>query len=207
MSNRCLLTGSNLGHRAGKIRHIGLSNVDATTIRRAQKVAPVAAVQIEYSPFVLDIEHDGILAICRELGIAVVCYSPLGRGLLTSTFAKNEPVTDQKDLRQHFIPRFMKDNRDKNVEIVNDFKALADKKGVTTSQLALAWLLKQGDDIIPIPGTKNIKYIEENRAALDVELTDEEVAEVRRFVESAELAGPRLMPEHKERFSNHTREE
>jgi aryl-alcohol dehydrogenase-like predicted oxidoreductase len=147
---------------------------------------------MEYSVFTRDIEgpagHD-LLATCRELGVALVVAAPLGRGLLTSTFSKGESVGDSKDLRPRVQPRFHEANRDQNVKIVSQFKALADKKGCTVSQLALAWLLKQGDDIFPIPGTKKLKYLEENWGALDVSLTDEEEAEIRAFGETNELAG------------------
>ncbi|KAK0631015.1 NADP-dependent oxidoreductase domain-containing protein [Bombardia bombarda] len=180
----------------GKIKHIGLSAVSSTTLRRAVKIAPVAAVQIEYSPFVLDCEGPAgtdLLATCRELGVAVVAAMPLGRGLLTSTFAKNEPLGDDKDQRQIF-PRLAGENKDKNVVLVNQFKALADEKGCTIAQLAIAWLLKQGGDIIPIPGTKRMKYLEENWASLKVKLSDEDEKQVRRFVEGAQVAGSN-MPE------------
>jgi len=169
--------------------------VTSATLRRAHKIAPVAAVQMEYSPFVLDIEGPtgtDILATCRELGVAIVCYSPLGRGLLTSTFSNGEPLGDEKDLRQVAFPRLMEKNREANIKLVNEFRAFADKKGCTTSQLSIAWLLKQGDDIVPIPGTKKIKYLEENWGALDVHLTDEEEGEIRKFVESAEIVGGRV---------------
>lgn len=149
---------------------------------------------MEYSPFVLDIENEAgtnMLAACRELGVTMIPFAPLGRGLLTETFGKAEPLSDSADLRQAFFPRFQGENREKNVKIVNQFKALADKKGCTTSQLSLAWLLKQGDDIIPNPGTKRIKYLEENWGALQIHLTDEEEAEIRHFVETAEIAGSR----------------
>jgi aryl-alcohol dehydrogenase-like predicted oxidoreductase len=173
--------------------------VSSATLRRAHKITPVAAVQLEYSPFMLDIEGPtgtDILATCRELGIAVVAYAPLGRGLLTATFSNNEPVTDKKDLRQAFFPCLMEENRDANVKLVNQFKALADKKGCTTSQLSIAWLLKQGEDIIPIPGTKKIKYLEENWGARDINLTQDEEEEIKKFVESAEIAGGRNPPSH-----------
>ena len=136
-----------------------------------------------------------LLATCRELGVAVVAATPLGRGMLTSTFANGEAVGDSKDKRPLVMPRFMEANRDNNIKLVSHFKALADKKGCTTAQLALAWLLKQGDDIIPIPGTKKLKYLEENWAALDVHLTDEDEAEIRQFVETAEIAGHSLPPQ------------
>lgn len=167
----------------------------STDIRRAVKIAPVAAVQIDYSAFSRDIEGPAgtnLLATCRELGIAVVAYSPLGHGMLTSTFASGQVVGD-KDMRGSFFPRFHEDNRDKNIQLVSQFAALATKKGCTPAQLAVAWLLKQGDDIIPIPGTKKINYLEENWGALDVTLTDEEEAEVRSFVENAEIGGG-IMP-------------
>lgn len=175
--------------------HIGLSSISSATLRRACKIAPVAAVQVDYSPFVLEVEGSAgtdLLATCRELGVAIVAAMPLGRGMLTSTFASGEPVGDSKDKRTLAMPRFQEANRDKNIVLVNQFKALADKKGCTTAQLALAWLLKQGDDIIPIPGTKRLKYLEENWAALDVELTDEEEAEIRQFVQTADIAGAPL---------------
>jgi aryl-alcohol dehydrogenase-like predicted oxidoreductase len=179
------------------------SAVSSATLRRAFKIAPVTAVQVEYSPFVLDIESPAgtdLLATCRELGVTVVAAMPLGRGLLTSTFARGEAVGDSKDNRPRVMPRFMDANRDKNVKLVSQFKALADKKGCTTSQLAIAWLLKQGDDILPIPGTKKLKYLEENWGALDVHLTDEDEAEIRQFVETAEIAGHYMPPQ----FENYT---
>lgn len=160
-------------------------------LRRAVKIAPVAAVQVEYSAFNRDIEGPAgtnLLATCRELGIAVVAYSPLGHGMLTSAFASGQVVGD-KDMRGSFFPRFHQDNRDQNIQLASQFAALAAKKGCTPAQLAVAWLLKQGDDIIPIPGTKKMKYLEENWGALDVKLTDGEEAEIRSFVESAEISG------------------
>lgn len=146
----------------------------------------------------LDIEGPAgtdLLATCRELGVALVAAMPLGRGMLTSTFASGEAVGDVKDKRRYIMPRFMGTNRDKNIRLVSQFKALADKKGCTTAQLAIAWLLKQGDDVIPIPGTKRLKYLEENLSALDVHLTDEDEAEIRQFVETAEIAGHTMPPQ------------
>lgn len=137
-----------------------------------------------------------MLATCRELGVALVPYAPLGRGLLTTTFSNNEQVDDKNDLRAAYFPRFSEANRDANVKLVNQFTELAQTKGCTTSQLALAWLLKQGDDIIPIPGTKKIEYLEENWGSLDVDLTDEDEREVRKFIETAEIAGGRLPPQY-----------
>lgn len=152
----------------------------------------------------LDVEREvstNLLATCRELGVALVAYSPLGRGLLTSTFAQNEiPKGDAADMRDALFPRFQEENREINVKLVNSFTALADKKGCSTSQLAIAWLLKQGDDIIPIPGTKKINYLKSNFGALNVRLTAEEEVEIRKFVETAEIAGsvdPAIFAGHK----------
>lgn len=187
------------GRREGKIKHIGLSAVSSATLRRAVKVAPVTAVQLDYSPFVLDVERSSgteLLATCRELGVGVVAAMPLGRGMITSTFANGDALGDSKDKRSHVMPRFMEANRAKNEKTISQFKTLADKKGCTMPQLALAWLLKQGEDIIPIPGTKKVKYLEENWGALDVHLTDEDEAEIRRFAESAEIAGHTMPPQY-----------
>ena len=176
----------------GKIKHIGLSAISSATLRRACKIGTVAAVQAEYSVFNRAIEGPAgsdILATCRELGVAIVVGMPLGRGLLTSTFSKDEPVIDSQDIRRQRVPSFQDTNRDHNVKVVSAFKSLSDRKGCSVTQLALAWLLKQGDDIFPIPGTKKVKYIEENWAALDVSLTDEEETEIRIFAESAEITG------------------
>jgi aryl-alcohol dehydrogenase-like predicted oxidoreductase len=189
-----LLTESS---REGKIKYIGLSAISSATLRRAVKIAHVDAVQTDYSLFQREIEGPTgthLLATCRELGVAVVVAMPLGRGMITSTFASGGPVGDALDKRPHGMPRFMEGNKEKNVKIMSDFKALADKKGFSVAQLALAWLLKQGDDIFPIPGTKKLKYVEENWAALDIQLSDEEEKEIRHFVEGNEVAGPYLPP-------------
>ena len=194
----------------GKIKYIGLSGISSTTLRRAYKVAPVDVVQTEYSPFVLDIETPkgtDLLATCRELGVAVVGYAPLGRGLLTATFGSGEAIGDSQDFRPLVFPRFQEANREKNVQLVSQFKEIADRKNCTTSQLALAWLLKQGDDVIPIPGTKKVKYLEENFGALKVQLTDEEEAEIRRFVETAELGGGYMPPQWEDQTYTDTAEE
>jgi hypothetical protein len=196
--------------REGKIKHIGLCAISSATLRRAFKIAPVAAVQVEYSALVLDIEGPtgtDLLATCRELGVTVVAAVPLGRGLLTSTFASGQAVGDSKDRRPLVMPRFMEANRDKNVKLVSQFKALADQKGCTTSQLAIAWLLKQGDDVVPIPGTKKLKYLEENWGALDVRLTDEDEAEIRHFVETVEIAGHYMPPQFEHYTFRDTEEE
>lgn len=189
-----ILGQSPICHSEGKIKHIGLSEVSSATLRRACKIAPVAAVQVEYSPFTRDIEYDvgkNILATCRELGVAVVCYSPLGRGLLTGAFTSTEAISGAGDGRAAQFPRFSGSNLESNAKIVDQFKKFADRKGCTQSQLAIAWVLKQGHDVFPIPGTKRIEKLDENWAALDVELSDDEEAEIRAFVEKNEMAGYR----------------
>ncbi|KAI4242263.1 MAG: hypothetical protein L6R40_004134 [Gallowayella cf. fulva] len=180
--------------KEGKIKHIGLSEVSAETLRRADKVVHIDAVQIEYSPFTLDIEDPavGLLATCRELGTAVIAYSPLGRGMITGAFTSPADFSEN-DFRRH-APRFSEENFPKNLQLVEQLKAIAERKKCTTGQLTLAWLLAQGEDVIPIPGTKRIGYLEENLGSLDVRLSGEEVAEIRRAVEAAEVHGVRYPP-------------
>ncbi|PQE07464.1 putative IN2-2 protein [Rutstroemia sp. NJR-2017a BBW] len=173
----------------GKIKYLGLSEVSADTIRRACKVHHIDAVQIEYSPFAIEIEQNDVLKICRELGVAVVAYSPLGRGFLTGQY-KSRDDFEEGDFRLD-APRFSEENFSKNLALVEKFKHIASKKGCTPGQLTLAWLMAQGDDIIPIPGTKKIKYLEENLGSLNVTLTDEEEKEIREAVETAEVNGGR----------------
>ena len=161
------------------------------------KIAPVACVQIEYSAFTRDIETErgtNLLATCRELGVAIVAYSPLGRGMLTSTFANAKQELEPGDMRASFFPRFQGENRDKNISIMSQFADLAKKRGITVPQLALSWLLAQGDDVFPIPGTKKVKYLEDNWGALNFALRPEEEAEIRNFITSAEIAGGVLPP-------------
>ena len=158
----------------------------------------------------LDIEGPAgtnLLATCRELGVAVVAAMPLGRGLLTSTFANGEALGDGKDKRPLVMPRFMEVNRNKNVKVVSQFRGLADRKGCTISQLAIAWLLKQGDDIIPIPGTKKLKYLEENWGALNVVIDTADEAQVRDFVETAEIAGHNMPAQYEHYTFTDTKEE
>ena len=157
----------------GKARHIGLSEAAPETIRRAQAVHPITAVQTEYSLWTRDPEPE-VLPTCRELGIGFVPYSPLGRGFLSGRF-KSPDDLDEGDFRKHG-PRFTGDNLQANLRIVEKVAEIADEKGITPAQLALAWVLARGDDLVPIPGTKRRKYLEDNARAVDVELTDEDLA-------------------------------
>jgi aryl-alcohol dehydrogenase-like predicted oxidoreductase len=154
--------------QAGKVRYLGLSEAAPETIRRAHAVHPITAVQTEYSMWSRDPEA-GVLPTCRELGIGFVPYSPLGRGFLSGRFTSPDEL-DQADFRRHG-PRFTGDNLAANLRLAAKVAELAEDKGVTPAQLALAWVLAQGDDLVPIPGTKRRKYLEENAAAVDVELT------------------------------------
>ncbi|HEV7623521.1 MAG TPA: aldo/keto reductase, partial [Amnibacterium sp.] len=149
--------------QAGKVRHLGISEASAASIRRAHAAAPLTAVQTEYSLFTRDVEDDGVLATVRELGIGFVPYSPLGRGFLSGRIRSVDDFAED-DFRRT-SPRFQGENFTKNLELLDRVVAIADEKGVTPSQLALAWVLAQGDDVVPIPGTKRRKYLEENLAA------------------------------------------
>jgi aryl-alcohol dehydrogenase-like predicted oxidoreductase len=161
--------------KQGKILHIGLSEASPDTLRRAQAVHPITALQTEYSLWTRDVEAE-ILPTCRELGIGFVPYSPLGRGFLSGRF-KSPDDLDANDFRRHG-PRFTGDNLDANLKLAAKVEAIADEKGITAAQLALAWVLAQGDDVVPIPGTKRREYLEQNAAAVDVELTDEDLARI-----------------------------
>ncbi|KAH7141937.1 NADP-dependent oxidoreductase domain-containing protein [Dactylonectria macrodidyma] len=164
----------------GRIWYIGLSEVSSATLRRAH--------------FVLDIEGaagTNLLDTCRELGVGIVAYSPLGRGMLTGTMTSKESVASEGDWRR-MMPRFSDDSLlVANVKLVNQFKAISDRNGCTPAQLAIAWLLKQGDDIVPIPGTKKIMFLEKNWGSLKVQLTDKEEMEIRSFIESIQVIGSR----------------
>ncbi|KAL0263293.1 hypothetical protein SLS55_002273 [Diplodia seriata] len=176
----------------GKVRHLGLSECSAASLRRASKVARIAAVQIEYSPFALDVESEqvGLLRACRELGVAVVAYSPLGRGMLSGALRSPADFAEG-DFRRQLMPRFSDENFPKNLALVDRIEGIARKKGVTSTQLTLAWLMRQGRDIIPIPGTTRVDRLQENLKALEVELTEEEDREIREASEGAEVAGER----------------
>jgi aryl-alcohol dehydrogenase-like predicted oxidoreductase len=161
---------------AGKVRHLGLSEAAPETIRRAHAVHPIAALQTEWSLWTRDVEENGILATVRELGIGFVAYSPLGRGFLTGRFQKFEDLPEDDWRRNQ--PRFQGENFGKNLDLVREVEAMAREKGVTPSQLALAWVLAQGGDVVPIPGTKRVKYLEENAAAVDVRLSDDDLRRI-----------------------------
>jgi aryl-alcohol dehydrogenase-like predicted oxidoreductase len=159
----------------GKIRHIGLSEAAPETIRRAQAVHPIAALQTEYSLWTRDVEAE-VLPTCRELGIGFVPYSPLGRGFLSGRF-KSPDDLDEGDFRRHG-PRFTGENLDANLALAAKVAEIAGEKGITPAQLALAWVLAQGEDVVPIPGTKRRKYLEDNAGAVDVELSDDELKRI-----------------------------
>jgi aryl-alcohol dehydrogenase-like predicted oxidoreductase len=172
----------------GKVRHIGLSEASAATIRRAHKVHPITALQTEYSLSTRDPEED-VLPACRELGIGFVPYSPLGRGFLTGRIQRVEDLAPD-DYRRN-APRFSQDNFELNLRLTRAVEKVAARKGCTASQLALAWLLAQGEDIVSIPGTKRMKYLEENAAADDIKLTREELTEIDSLLPPGAAAGPR----------------
>jgi aryl-alcohol dehydrogenase-like predicted oxidoreductase len=174
--------------KEGKVHHLGLSEVSPDTLRRAHGVHPIAAVQSEYSLWSRDPE-DGILAACRELGVGFVPYSPLGRGFLTGQLKKFEDL-EADDYRRH-SPRFQGENFQKNLDLVGRIGEIATAKGCTPAQLALAWVLAQGDDLVPIPGTKRRKYLEENVGALAVTLTAEDLQKIDEIAPKGAAAGMR----------------
>ena len=178
--------------REGKIKYFGISECSSTSLRRAYAIHPIHAVQVEYNPWDLDIEGEegtNLLSTCRELGVSTFAYAPLGRGIMTGRF-KSLDDFEPDDSRRNW-PRFSSENFPKNLELVEKFKAIADKKGCTPGQLALAWLMAQGEDIIPIPGTKHINYLEENLGALKVRLSSEEEVEIRKKVDEVKPKGAR----------------
>ena len=184
--------------KAGKVRFLGLSEAGAATIRRAYAVHPISALQSEYSLWSRDIE-DEIIPTLRELGIGLVPYSPLGRGFLTGQITRFEDL-DADDYRRH-SPRFQGENFDKNLHLVEKVKDLAAQKGVTAGQLALAWVMAQGEDIVPIPGTKHRKYLEENVAAVQIQLTEQELAEIEEIMPKGVASGSRY-PENMMKLIN-----
>jgi aryl-alcohol dehydrogenase-like predicted oxidoreductase len=184
--------------KEGKVRHLGLSEASPQTLRRAAKVHPIAALQSEYSLWTRDPE-DEVLPTCRELGVGFVAYSPLGRGFLTGRFKRFEdfPADDYR----RFSPRFQGENFQKNLDLVHRVETIAREKSCKPSQLALAWVLAQGDDIVPIPGTKRRQYLEENVGALEVQLTPEDLRRIDEVFPYGAAAGLRY-PEHMMKIVN-----
>jgi aryl-alcohol dehydrogenase-like predicted oxidoreductase len=166
----------------GKVRHLGLSEASAETIRRAHAVHAITAVQSEYSLWTRDVEEE-ILPTLEELGIAFVPYSPLGRGFLSGRFSSPEDL-DENDFRRHG-PRFTGENLKHNLKLAERVKELAAEKGITPGQLALAWVLHRGEHVVPIPGTKHVSYLEENLAAAEISLSEEEVRRISEAVPTA----------------------
>jgi aryl-alcohol dehydrogenase-like predicted oxidoreductase len=175
--------------KAGKVKYLGLSEASPATIRRAHKIHPITALQTEYSLWERHVE-DEIIPTVRELGIGFVPYSPLGRGFLTGAI-KDTSKLDSKDFRATRYPRFSGEAFDKNMILVERLEAIAKRKGATASQLALAWVLAQGEDVIPIPGTKRRKYLEENAAAANFKLTGAEIQEIEAAIPLNEIVGER----------------
>lgn len=174
--------------QAGKVRALGMSEAAPDTIRRAAKVHDIAALQTEYSLWSREVE-DAILPTVHELGIAFIAYSPLGRGFLTGRFKKVEDLPE--DDYRRYSPRFQGENFKKNLNLVKKIDEIAKSKGCTPSQLALAWVLAQGDDVIPIPGTKRLKYLHENMEAAEIELTQHELGTIADMLPAGSTAGPR----------------
>jgi aryl-alcohol dehydrogenase-like predicted oxidoreductase len=174
--------------KQGKIRHIGLSEAGPETLKRAAKVHPITALQSEYSLWTRDPEGR-VLPTCRELGIGLVAYSPLGRGFLTGQITRYEDFAPD-DYRRN-SPRFQGENLQKNLDLVKKVEEIAREKKCTASQLALAWVLAQGDDIVPIPGTKRVKYLEDNVGAIDADLSTDYLAQIERIMPKGAVAGQR----------------
>uniref|UniRef100_A0A8H8CGA7 NADP-dependent oxidoreductase domain-containing protein n=1 Tax=Psilocybe cubensis TaxID=181762 RepID=A0A8H8CGA7_PSICU len=173
--------------KAGKVKYIGLSECSAATLRRAHAVHPITAVEVEYSPFALDIEGEknGLLKTCRELGVAVVAYSPLGRGVLTGAY--KSPDDFHPDDSRRKLPRFSNEAFPYILSLVDVLQDIAKAHNATPGQVTLAWILAQGEDIIPIPGTKTVKYLSENAGAVNFKLTAEEIKSIRQSAQNLEL--------------------
>ena len=185
--------------QAGKIRHLGLSEANAETIRKAHATHPITALQSEYSLWTRDVETNGVLDTCRELGIGFVPFSPLGRGVLTGALKNLDGLSDT-DFRRS-LPRFQAENFDANLALITLLEKMAAEKGVSAGQLALAWVMAQGDFIVPIPGTTKIANLEKNVAAADVSLSKEEVTKLGELLSPAKVAGGRY-PEQMAAMAN-----
>ena len=175
--------------KAGKVRHLGLSEAAPETIRRAHATHPITALQTEYSLWTRDVEENGVLATVRELGIGFVAYSPLGRGFLTGRYQKFEDLPEDDFRRRN--PRFQGANFERNLDLLHRVEEIAAEKGVKPSQLALAWVMAQGDDVVPIPGTKRVTYLEENAAAADVRLSENDLRRIADAFPAGATAGDR----------------
>jgi len=178
--------------KEGKVRFLGLSEAAPATIRRAYKIHPITALQTEYSLWTRDVEAE-ILSTCRELGIGFVAYSPIGRGFLAAKFKSTDDF-GEADFRKHH-PRFQDDNLRQNLSLLKIIEEIAKEKSCTPAQLALAWLLAQGNDIVPIPGTKRIKYLEENAASVDLKITVDELNRLNEALPPGAASGPRYHPQ------------
>jgi aryl-alcohol dehydrogenase-like predicted oxidoreductase len=176
--------------KEGKVRFLGLSEAGAQTIRRAQAVHPIAALQSEYSLFTRDVETE-ILPTCRELGIGLVAYSPLGRGFLAGEITKLEDLAPDDSRRAGRFPRFEGENFDRNKALAAEVKTIAEEKGCTPAQLALAWVLARGDDVVPIPGTRRRRHLEDNIGALEVQLSKEDLDRLESVIPPEAVAGQR----------------
>ena len=187
--------------QAGKIKHIGLSECSPDSLRRAHKIHPIACVQVEYSPFCVAIESDAtpVLKVARELGIAIVAYSPLGNGFITGALRTREDFTKPGDLRA-MIPWLSEGNLESNVAVIDKLAALTRAKGATVAQLALAWVLAQGEDVFPIPGTTKVSRLEENLGSLSLGLSEEEEKAVREI--SKAVVGGRVQDRHGYTFAD-----
>ena len=180
--------------KTGKVRALGLSEAGPETIRRANKVHPIAALQSEYSIWTRDVESNRVLATCRELGITFVPYSPLGRGFLTGAIQRIEDL-DASDWRRTNYPRFQDEALQANLKLAAALKELAAEKGISPAQLALAWLLAQGEDLVPIPGTKRVRYLDDNMGALKVNLTKADLTKISARLAEFRIVGERYTPE------------
>jgi len=174
--------------KEGKVRYLGLSEVSAESLRKAHAVHPITAVQSEYSLWTLDIE-DQVIPACRELGVAIVPYSPLGRGFLTGQFKSPEDLA--ADDWRRMSPRFQGENFQKNLDLVEKVKQIAEEKKCTPAQLALAWVMDKGTDMFPIPGTKRVKYLKENLGTMNVKLTAEDKKKIDEVLKSFQVQGTR----------------
>jgi aryl-alcohol dehydrogenase-like predicted oxidoreductase len=179
---------------AGKVRALGLSEAGPETLRRAANVHPIAALQSEYSLWTRDVETNGVLAACRELGITFVPYSPLGRGFLTGAIQKLDDL-DPSDWRRTNYPRFEEQALQANLKLAAAVKELAGEKGITPAQLALAWVLAQGKDVVPIPGTKRVRYLEDNMGALNVRLNASDLKQIESRLAQIQIVGERYTPQ------------